>query len=85
MRTAYYDIAAVYAFRGDNKKAIQYLEKFNDKYSFPLWCVNLIKNDPLFDSMRNESRFQAIVKDVEAKYQAEHDRVGKWLTEQGML
>ncbi len=47
--------------------------------------VSLLKNDPLFDSIRNEPEFQKIVRDVEAKYQAEHERVRKWLEEQGML
>lgn len=85
MKTAHYDLAAAYAMKGDKKKAYQYLDEFNKKKSFPLWWVNLIKHDPLFNSIREETRFQAIVKDVEAKYQAEHDRVGKWLEEQGML
>jgi hypothetical protein len=35
--------------------------------------------------MRNEPEFQQIVWDVNAKYQAEHNRVGKWLEEQKML
>jgi len=37
------------------------------------------------ESIIEESWFQAIVKDVEAKYQAEHERIGKWLEKQGML
>jgi hypothetical protein len=45
----------------------------------------LMKNDPLFNSIRNEPEFQQIVKNVEAKYQAEHERVRKWLQGQGML
>ena len=85
MKTAHYDLAAAYVMKGDKKKAYQYLDEFNKKKSFPLWWVNLIKHDPLFNSIREEPRFQAIVKDVEAKYQAEHDRVGKWMEEQGML
>jgi TolB-like protein/AraC-like DNA-binding protein len=79
----YYDLAAAFAMKGDKDKAYQYLDEFNKKKSFPLWWVNLIKHDPLFNSLRDEPRFQKIVKDVEAKYQAEHDRVGKWLEEQG--
>jgi molybdopterin converting factor small subunit len=47
--------------------------------------IMLIKTDPLFNSIRNEPEFQQIVSDVEAKYQAEHERVKKWLEEQGML
>ena len=50
-----------------------------------LHITTLIKNDPIFDSIRNEPEFQQIVRDVEAKYQAEHERVKKWLEEQGML
>jgi molybdopterin converting factor small subunit len=36
-------------------------------------------------TIRYEPEFQQILKDVEAKYQAEHERVRKWLEEQGML
>jgi hypothetical protein len=45
----------------------------------------LMKTDPLLNSIRNEPEFQQISKDIEAKYQAEHERVRKWLEEQGML
>jgi len=51
----------------------------------PLWMIANIKNDPLFDRIRDEPEFQQIVKDVEAKYQAEHERVRAWLEKEGML
>jgi hypothetical protein len=51
----------------------------------PLWMIANMKNDPLFDKIRGEPEFQQIVKDVEAKYQAEHERVGVWLEKEGML
>ena len=44
-----------------------------------------IERDPLFDSIRDEPEFQQIVKDVEAKYQAENERVRQWLEENNML
>jgi TolB-like protein/Tfp pilus assembly protein PilF len=81
----YYDMAGVYAFRGDKEKAYKNLRIFNQRKTESLWMVTLIKNDPLFNSIRNEPEFQQIVRDVEAKYQAEHERVRKWLEEQGML
>jgi molybdopterin converting factor small subunit len=43
----------------------------------------LIKSDPLFNNIRNEPEFQQIVKDLEAKYQAEHEKVRKWMEDQG--
>jgi TolB-like protein/Tfp pilus assembly protein PilF len=84
-KEAHYNLASVYAFYGEKKEAYQYLDEFNTMNFYPLWWVSLIKHDPLFDSIRNEERFQKILQNVEAKYQAEHERVRKWLEEQGML
>jgi TolB-like protein/Tfp pilus assembly protein PilF len=81
----YYDLAAIYAFRGDKDKAYENLKIFNQRQRIQLWMVNLIKHDPLFNSIRNEPEFQQIVRDVEVKYQAEHERVRKWLEETGQL
>jgi len=82
---AYYELAGVYAFRGDKDRAYENLKIFNQKQRMPFWMVEIIKNDPLFDSLRDEQEFQQIVRDVEAKYQAEHERIRKWLEEQGDL
>lgn len=83
---AYYDLAGVYAFKGDKIKAYENLKIFNQKpYIWYLWIVRYIKYDPLFDNMRNEPEFQQIVREMEVKRQTAHDRAGKLLEEQGML
>jgi len=82
--SAYYDLAGVYAFRGDKIKAYENLKIFNKKPD-PGWIRRFIKYDPLFDNIRNEPEFQNIMKDMDAKYQAQHERVKKWLEKQGML
>ena len=81
----YYDLAGIYAFKEKRDKAYENLRIFNKRPIMSSWMVNLIKTDPLFNSIRNEPEFQQIVRDIEAKYQAEHERVRKWLEEQGML
>jgi hypothetical protein len=81
----YYDLAGVYAFRGEKDKAYKNLRIFNQSQRINLFIVMLMRTDPLFNSIRNEPEFQQILRDVEAKYQAEHERVKKWLEEQGML
>ncbi len=40
---------------------------------------------PCLTASGDEPEFQQIVRDVEAKYQAEHERVRKWLEENDML
>ena len=81
----FYNLAAIYAFLGDKDKAYENLRLVNQRQRMPLWMIANIKNDPLFDTIRDEPEFQQIVRDVEAKYQAEHERVGKWLEENDML
>ncbi len=82
---SYYDIAAGYAFKGERAKAYENLMIFNQKQTMPLWATTLIKVDPLFDNLRDEPEFQQIVRDIEAKYQSEHERVRQWLEENDML
>jgi len=84
-KQSHYNLAATYSFLGYNEKGNEYLEEINKKESFPLWWVTLIKYDPLFDNMRGDKLFQKTVKNIEAKYQAEHERVREKLGEQGML
>jgi TolB-like protein len=81
----YYDLAATYAFIGDKVKAYQYLDEYNKDNFYSSIMLSYAKHDVLLDKIRNEERFQKILQNMEAKYQAEHDRVKKWLEEQGML
>ncbi|OFY62491.1 MAG: hypothetical protein A2V64_01965 [Bacteroidetes bacterium RBG_13_43_22] len=82
---AYYDLAGIYAFMGEKDKAYKNLEELKKIKVFPLWWLTLIKNDPLFDSIKDEPQFREIVNSLESKYLAEHERVRKWLEEQGEL
>ena len=81
----YYDLASVFAFRGEKDKAYKNLKNFNQIQLVHFWMATQIKIDPLFVKIRSEPEFQQILSDVEAKYQAEHERVRKWLEEQGSL
>ena len=80
-----YPLAGVYACKGDKSRAYENLRIFNQNPSFTLTWVMRIRDDPQFNSIRYEPEFQMILKDVESKYQTEHERVRKWLEEQGKL
>ncbi|HEX2974916.1 MAG TPA: hypothetical protein VHO68_03185 [Bacteroidales bacterium] len=81
---AFYDLAAVEAFFGEKEEAYRNLEIFSQISVCPLWWLTLIKSDPLFESIRNEDEFRKIVADLEVKYNAEHERFGKWLKDNRM-
>jgi tetratricopeptide (TPR) repeat protein len=78
-----YDIAGVYAFLGEKEKAYEKLRFASRSQIENLYFSTYVKNDATFESYRNDPVFQQYVRDVEAKYQAEHERVRKWLEEQG--
>ena len=82
---AYYDLAGIYCLFGETKNAYKNLRVVNQKERFPLWWATLIKDDPLFDNIRDEPEFKQIIRNVEAKYQAEYERVRKWLEENDLL
>jgi tetratricopeptide (TPR) repeat protein len=83
--SAHFDMAEIYAFSGDKEKAYNCLDVAIKQPRYPRWWVILYKYVPYFDSIRDEPRFQNILKDVEAKYQVNHKGVGKWLEEKGLL
>jgi len=81
----YYDLAATYAFMGNKAGAYKNLDILMKRKSFAHWWTVSLKNDPLFDNIRKEARFQQILKEVESKYLAEHERTRKRLEEAGIL
>ena len=83
--SAQFDMAEIYAFSGEKEKALNCLDIAVKQPLHARWGVILYKYVPYFNSIRDEPRFQNILKDVEAKYQINHEGVGKWLEEKGLL
>ena len=83
--TSYYILAAYYALMGARDKAYEYLRLYCQVQSPLYYMVKDLNNDHMLDSIRDEPEFQQILKDVETKYQAEHERVRQWLEENKML
>ncbi|OFY63385.1 MAG: hypothetical protein A2Y71_14955 [Bacteroidetes bacterium RBG_13_42_15] len=84
---AYYDLAAVYAFTGDKKKAYEYLQLYNTKIGenesyIMIWYL---KTDPLLKSIRNEPQFQEIYNELELKYKKTSEALKNYLQERGEL
>lgn len=77
-----YDLAGIYAFKGDKEMAYKYLRLYNQARNCYTYMVTLIKNDPFFESIKNEPEFLSIIKDMESKYNKVHEVVGKWIDEQ---
>ena len=78
-------LAIVYSIMGEKRKALDNLKMLKNRKKGYIWLVTDLKYYPCFDFIRNEPEFIEVLKDVEAKYQAEHERVQKWLEESDIL
>ena len=82
---AYYDLAGIYAYLGKKEEALTLLNPLSHLNKPYDWFITLINHDPLFDSIRDESIFQQLIRELEIKSQLEHERVRQWLEENDML
>jgi TolB-like protein/Flp pilus assembly protein TadD len=78
---SYYDLAGIYAFRGDKNKAYEYLRLANQSQNCFTHMLTLVKNDPMMKSMQDEPEFTRIVDQMESKFNRVHEIVGLWLEE----
>jgi len=56
-----YDVAGIYAFLGQKEKSLEVLRKMDQRKGWNIGMLNLVKSDPLFNSIRNESAFREII------------------------
>jgi tetratricopeptide (TPR) repeat protein len=78
-------LACIYSALNEKEKAIEYLKMLKKRKTDSRFWLLALKEYPMFDNIRNEPEFVDVLKDVEAKYQKEHDRVGKLLRELGEI
>ncbi len=82
---SHFKLAEIYSATGEKKQALHYLKEIKNRKTIPKYGLIWLKENPMFDNIRNEPEFAEILKDVEAKYQKEHERVGELLRELGRL
>jgi len=84
-KAAQYDLAATLAFMGKKEEAYRRMDEFNTLNYFGLNMISWVEGDPLFESIKNEARFQKILADMKSKHRAEHERVRQWLEQHEIM
>lgn len=75
----YFDMACINSLKGDIRNALRYFKIYSQISYCELWRLTEIKNEPLLDNLRKNSEFKIYQKDMENKFQVEHERVRNWL------
>ncbi|MCB0633033.1 MAG: hypothetical protein KDD15_25015 [Lewinella sp.] len=77
--------AMISAYEGDTQKALEQVRAFSEMDHYHYWILLFLKIDPLMDQLKEQPPFQKIMQDMETKFQAQHERIKKTLTEQHLL
>ena len=81
----YYQLAKLFLLKGEQEKAIEYLNK-NDFMTFNNgWYIEDMEVNPIYQNIRSDERFQKILNSMKSNWQKEHEKVRVWLEENNLL
>ena len=80
----YLRLALAYAVIGDREKTYENLRMYYETGHTSINVFNC-RNEPMFETFREDPEFDQIMNNLENIYQAEHERVRQWLEENDML
>ncbi|MDP3642175.1 MAG: helix-turn-helix domain-containing protein [Bacteroidota bacterium] len=80
-------LAYIYAALGEKAKALEYMRAVNRCAPFLYRCAHItgLKINPMVDCIRNEPEYKEFIKNAEARYLEEHNKVEKLLRTEGIL
>jgi AraC-like DNA-binding protein/TolB-like protein len=81
---SHFCLAKIYAARNSKQQSIYYLGLMKKATSTPKLFICDLKNDPMFDNVRQEPEFQKITRELEKKYTDEHEKIKKLLISKGL-
>jgi len=79
----YFDFVGVYALLGQNSKAYDMMDKFDELNGWVMWAgmVEVAKNEYQFDSLRDTPRFQEWIRNGEEQLELIQNQIRPYLTD----
>ena len=84
-RSQYYNLCAVYSLKGDTKKAIEQMKLFSTQKNIAYFRIRNLKDDPVFDNIRELPEFHTILSEIETRFWENHKRIKTSLEKKGLL
>ena len=81
---SHFCLAQIYAALNNKQQSMNYLGLMKKATSTPKIFIYGLKNDPMFDNVRNEPEFRKITRELEKKYFEEHEKIKKLLISKGL-
>lgn len=78
-------LAVYYAYKNDQKKAIEYLKMFSKEDNFQYWVLLFLKIDPLVDNIKDLPEFKEAYNNLETNFWENHKILRTSLEEKDLL
>ena len=78
-------LSAYYAYRGDQKKAIEYMKLFSKEDNVQYWIIAFLETDPIMDPIKNNPEFKKYLDETKSRFWKTHDGLKAVLDEKGLL
>ena len=75
---AFYDLAATYAILNQKDKVFENLDSFRNSDEIPWFFYVLMKNDPLFQNLQNDTKFQQILEEIKDRATRSRNSLKTW-------
>jgi len=78
-------LARIYAMKGDQRRAVDYLTQINSSYRNQGWFIFLLEDDLTFQNLRSNHEFREFLETTKSDWQKQHDKILAWLVENDLL
>jgi len=79
------NLALYYAYKGENKKAIDQLLLFSNESNYFYWSVLFMPIEPLFDNLKDLSEFKKAISEIETNFANWHRQLETTLHKKNLL
>jgi len=79
------NLAVYYSWKGKTEKALNHLKLFSKQDNFFYWIILFLEIDPLVDNIKDHTEFKKILKELNNKFNQNHERIEASLKEKGLL
>ncbi len=82
---SHFELASMFSILGEKEKALVYLKSLMNLKTIQYDWLYWLQKSPVFNAIRDEPIYQEVQANLEAKYEKEHERIGKLLRDLGKL
>ncbi|HTJ53314.1 MAG TPA: helix-turn-helix domain-containing protein [Cyclobacteriaceae bacterium] len=78
-------LTAYYAYRGDQKKAIEHMKLFSKEDNVQYWIILFLEDDPTMETIKDNPEFKKYLGETKSRFWKMHDALKTILDEKGLL